>query len=89
LKQRRKIKLNGARVDVFKNIGLFVVRIIILVLVCCTFLETPVSAGSKKKGAKKYYQSHSGFTGSQASTACEKGFHMASLWEIFNTSNLQ
>jgi hypothetical protein len=27
--------------------------------------------------------------GSQALTACAAGFHMASLWEIFDPSNLQ
>jgi hypothetical protein len=60
----------------------------VLILVGCIIFETPVIAGSKKKGIKKYYLSQSAFTGSQATTACEKGFHMAALWEIFETSNL-
>ena len=70
-------------------VGLFAIRVIVLAIVCCVALEAPVIAASKKKGTKKYYLSESAFTGSQASTACEKGFHMALLWEIYNTSALQ
>jgi len=72
-----------------RNIGLFAIRMIVLTMVCCVAIEAPLIAASKKKNPKKYYLSQSGFTGSQASTACEKGFHMATLWEIYNTSSLQ
>ena len=73
---------------IVQSIG-FAIKLIILLLVCCIVLEAPVIAGSKKKGLRKYYRTQANYTGSQATTACEKGFHMASLWEIFNTSALQ
>jgi hypothetical protein len=38
---------------------------------------------------RSYYLTQNLFTGANALTACEPGFHMASLWEIFDTSNLQ
>lgn len=46
------------------------------------------SAIAKEKSqARKFYLTKTTFTGSQALTACAKGYHMASLWEIFDTSN--
>ena len=39
-------------------------------------------------GDRKFYLTKDSFTGSQALTACAKGFHMASLWEILNVSTL-
>lgn len=38
---------------------------------------------------RKFYLTQGTFQGDQALTACAKGFHMASLWEIFDTSNLK
>ena len=38
---------------------------------------------------KSFYLTQTGHTGSQALTACAEGYHMASLWEIFDTSNLR
>ena len=38
---------------------------------------------------RKFYLTQTGHTGSQALTACASGYHMASLWEIFDTSNLR
>jgi hypothetical protein len=38
---------------------------------------------------KSYYLTQTIHTGSQALTACAEGYHMASLWEIFDTSNLR
>ena len=38
---------------------------------------------------KSYYLTQTTHTGSQALTACAEGYHMASLWEIFDTSNLR
>ena len=37
---------------------------------------------------RKFYLSQDVFKGDQALTACAKGYHMASLWEIFNVSTL-
>jgi len=38
---------------------------------------------------RKFYLTQGTFQGNQALTACDKGFHMASLWEIFDPSNLK
>ncbi len=37
---------------------------------------------------RRYYLTPTPHNGAQALTACAAGFHMASLWEIFDTSNL-
>jgi hypothetical protein len=37
---------------------------------------------------RRYYLTPTPHDGAQALTACAAGFHMASLWEIFDTSNL-
>jgi hypothetical protein len=39
--------------------------------------------------AKMYYLTATGFTGDEAVTACDSGFHMASISEIQDPSNLQ
>jgi hypothetical protein len=52
------------------------------------FLLTVVSAEAAKQ-PRSFYLTEDGFTGAQASTACADGYHMASLWEIFNPSNLE
>jgi len=46
----------------------------------------PADAGGFK--GRKCYLTQNLKNGSQALTACVEKFHMASLWEIFNTSNL-
>jgi hypothetical protein len=38
---------------------------------------------------RSFYVTQTTHTGSQALTACAEGYHMASLWEIFDTSNLR
>lgn len=38
---------------------------------------------------KSFYVTQSTHNGSEALTACAEGYHMASLWEIFDTSNLR
>lgn len=38
---------------------------------------------------KSYYLTQTQHNGSQALTACAEGYHMASLWEIFDPSNLK
>ncbi len=39
--------------------------------------------------ARKFYRTQTTFDGAHALTACVLGFHMASLWEIFNVSVLE
>jgi len=45
--------------------------------------------GTTSKLRRYYLTKDRSFDGSQALAACSVGFHMASLWEIFDTSNLQ
>jgi hypothetical protein len=52
------------------------------------FLLTIVSAEAAK-GPRKFYLTQDFVKGSQALNACAEGYHMASLWEIFDTSNLK
>jgi hypothetical protein len=41
------------------------------------------------KGPRKFYLTQDQLTGSQALTACADGYHMASLFEIFDFSNMK
>ena len=44
----------------------------------------------KQLQPRKFYLTPTNtYNGSQALTACASGYHMASLWEIFDTSNLK
>ena len=53
-------------------------------------LEGPAGAAGAPGtcAPRRYYLTPTVHNGEQALTACEPGFHMASLWEIFDTSNL-
>ena len=53
-----------------------------------TELPATVNSGVPAE-AKMYYLTSTLFTGGEASTACDSGFHMASLSEIQDTSKLQ
>jgi hypothetical protein len=43
----------------------------------------------KQLQPRQFYLTQTQHNGSQALTACASGYHMASLWEIFDTSNLR
>jgi hypothetical protein len=47
------------------------------------------SVASAKTKPRKFYITQTEVTGGQALTACADGYHMASLWEIFEVSNLR
>src|SRR5262245_5732916 len=51
------------------------------------FLLSIVSAEAKQP--RKFYLTQTDFTGSQPLTSCANDYHMASLWEIFDPSNLR
>jgi len=53
-----------------------------------TELLEPVNDGVPAR-AKMYYLTVTGFTGGDAITACDSGFHMASISEIQDSSNLE
>lgn len=57
-----------------------------LIIILIGIASTAVA--KEKSQIRKFYVTKETFTGSQALTACGKGYHMASLWEIFDTSNL-
>jgi hypothetical protein len=45
---------------------------------------------AQSSGMRQYYLTESGFNnGAEALTACASGYHMASLWEIMDPSNLK
>jgi hypothetical protein len=55
-------------------------------LVALIALVTPGRANPSS--TKSFYLTKDSFNGANALTACAKGYHMASLWEIFDPSNL-
>lgn len=57
-----------------------------LIIILIGIASTAVA--KEKSQARKFYLTKKNFTGSQVLTACAGGYHMASLWEIFDTSNL-
>lgn len=54
-----------------------------------TIKEATNEAPPSRSGPRKFYLTQDGFAGDQALSACAEGYHMASLWEIFNTSDLR
>jgi hypothetical protein len=55
---------------------------------CVADQDSGTSVGAA--GVRQYYlTADSNYIGSQASTACAAGYHMASLWEILDPSNLR
>ncbi len=59
-----------------------------LLVVAFAALLPPAGAAPADKGPRKFYLTQTTHNGSQAPTACATGFHMASLWEIFDPSNV-
>ena len=53
------------------------------------FLLTVISAEAAKQHPRSFYLTQDTFKGSQALTACADGYHMASLWEILDVTNLR
>jgi hypothetical protein len=45
--------------------------------------------GCSRRGLRRYYLTPNGVTGAQATTACAPGFHFASAYELFATSDLE
>jgi hypothetical protein len=41
------------------------------------------------RGARRFYLTPTGFTGPQALNGCAPGFHMASMWEILDVTELE
>src|SRR5947209_7795250 len=45
-------------------------------------------AGRVEAGARKYYLTKDAVAGDKPVVTCQKNYHMASLWEIFNMTTL-
>jgi len=60
-----------------------------LLVVALAALLPPAGAAPADKGPRKFYLTKTGHNGSQALSACAAGYHMASVWEIFDPSNLR
>jgi hypothetical protein len=52
-------------------------------------VPTVVAETDKEKAPRKFYLTTTGHNGAQALSACAFGYHMASVWEIFDPSNLR
>ena len=51
--------------------------------------QTAVESPLKRDARRSFYLTKTTHTGAQALAACAEGYHMASLWEILNPSNLR
>jgi hypothetical protein len=72
--------------DGFKKSLLALVGLLIL----STAPAPPVSHGQgQPQQPRKFYLTRTGYTGDRARSACTAGYHMASLWEILDPSNLR
>ena len=49
--------------------------------------SSPTAAA--EKGPRQFYLTNTSHNGAQALTACATGYHMASVWEILDPSNLR
>jgi len=57
-------------------------------LLAASLLTGQSASAVDKKGPRAFYLTTTEHTGDHALTACAAGFHMASLWEIRDPSNL-
>ena len=71
----------------FKRSLLPLANLVVLVVALAVLLSP--AGPAKEKGLRTFYLTQTELNGSQALTACAEGYHMASLWEIFDTSNLK
>jgi len=69
---------------------------LVRVLVLCGLVIglAPSGNGAQERGCdcdsrKHYYLSTDSVTGAEVGQVCRTGFHMASAWEILDTSNLK
>ena len=53
------------------------------------YISLKVSGAGPTWSARKFYLTKNDFAGNQVLKACAVGYHMASLWEIYDVSTLQ
>ena len=76
----------------FKRSLITIVSILVISVAVATLIPFAISGQDKplkRDSRRSYYLTQTTHTGSQALSACGEGYHMASLWEIFDTSNLR
>jgi hypothetical protein len=72
-----------------KNITKFFNHPLILLLLISTIIGASRPSAKAAKNQPGFYLTKEVHIGSQALAACAEGYHMASLWEIVDTSNLR
>ena len=70
------------RMQTLPVFGIFVFLLVLSVM-------APDRSETASSSDRRFYLTKDGFTGAQAINACAKGYHMASLYEIFDVSNLR
>ena len=86
-------------VDINLTRGLVsLLTLVLLVVSCLAYLawnrEEAIASGPQAPlvaptAVRQYYVTTSSHFGANADTACESGYHMASVWEILDTTNLE
>lgn len=75
------------------NVKKSVIALAGLLALVATFVSTAPLVGHGQGqtpfGLRRFYLTNTQHNGSEALTACAKGYHMASLFEIFDPSNLK
>lgn len=75
--------------DRHPSIGFIEVTLIVGLSVAMTSVESWAQEKECCDPRKQYYLSTENVMGGEVGRVCRPGFHMASLWEIFDTSNLR
>lgn len=71
------------------SIAILLVTVALSVLAPQVVRAQVVNPNNAVRTARKFYITPNQYSGRQALTACAAGYHMASLWEIFDFSNLR
>lgn len=74
-----------------QNLKTFVAIVlgVLLFLITTSLWPQQTANANANKGPRGFYLTTTTHTGDQALAACAAGFHMASLWEILDPSNLR
>jgi hypothetical protein len=86
VRYHRRAVPRGASAPLLLAVGLLAT--LTLGRVHATVPSSPTSPGSTS-GVRQFYLSTTAVNGDQATTACAEGYHLASMWEIADPSNLK
>ncbi len=94
-------KQEGQTLVINVNLTRGLVSLLILILLTVALLgylawgreeaaaSNPQAGLAASTNMRQYYLTKTNYNGANASTACASGYHMASLWEILDPSNLE